>query len=390
MLRKLLQHNISRWQLVGYALAATIGLAIVMIAALFYRDLSAAWANEEGEIQLIPPRNIVISKQVSLSSTFAGSAPSFSVEEIDELTSQPWCDSVAAFRAADYSVWLQVSVAGRGMQTAMFFESVPDNMVDIDSDDWQFNPEQPRVPIVLSKEYLSLYNFGFASSGRMPVLSESTISKIPMTVILSGNGLRQMLPARIVGFSSWLNTIAVPESFMDWAHERFGSGEPVAPSRLIVAVSDPANPSIDSFLDSRDYQVAGRDDSGNEAARMLSVVSSVVAGVGLIITALALFILVLSLYLLVHKNRRIITGLIRLGYTPAQVARPYCVLVSIINFTATAVAAALAILTRSVWLEAVVGEGEAVSVVPSVLIGVGLMLVVTIYNICVIRRLTRE
>lgn len=389
MLRKLLRHNISVWQLVGYALAATIGLAIVMIAMLFYRDLSAAWANESGDIQLIPPRNMVITKPVSLTSTFTGT-PSFSSDEVAEIEAQPWCNGVAVFRAADFSVWLSVNIGGRGMQTALFFESVPDSLVDIDPQLWRFDPARAEVPIVLSKEYLTLYNFGFASSGRMPLLSESTITRLPLTVVLAGNGQQQVLPARIVGFSSWLNTIAVPETFMEWAHARFGSGAEVQPSRLIVAVSDPADANIDSFIDGHDYQVAGPDAAGGEAARMLSVVSSVVGVVGLIITALALFILVLSLYLLVHKNRRIINGLIRLGYTPAQVARPYSMLVAAINLTATAVGMVVAIVARAYWLEAVVGDRAAASPLPALLIGLVLMLAVTIYNICVIRRLTRE
>lgn len=389
MLRKLLRHNISVWQLVGYALAATIGLAIVMIAVLFYRDLSAAWANESGDIQLIPPRNMVITKPVSLTSTFTGT-PSFSSDEVAEIEAQSWCNGVAAFRAADFSVWLSVNIGGRGLQTALFFESVPDSLVDIDLQLWRFDPARAEVPIVLSKEYLTLYNFGFASSGRMPLLSESTITRLPLTVVLAGNGQQQVLPARIVGFSSWLNTIAVPEEFMDWAHARFGSGAEVQPSRLIVAVSDPADANIDSFIDGHDYQVTGPDSAGGEAARMLSVVSSVVGVVGLIITALALFILVLSLYLLVHKNRRIINGLIRLGYTPAQVARPYSMLVAAINLTATAVGMVVAIVARAYWLEAVVGDRAAASPLPALLIGLVLMLAVTIYNICVIRRLTRE
>lgn len=389
MVSKLLRHNISPWQLAGYVLSATIGIAILMIAVMFYRDLSSAWANDSGDIRLIPPRNMVITKPVSLSTTFTG-APTFSADELDDIAAQPWCNGVAAFRAADFGVWLSVNIGGRGMQTAMFFESVPDSLVDIDHQQWQFDPIQPLVPIVLSKEYLTLYNFGFASSGRMPLLSESTITRLPLTVILTGNGRQQVLPARIVGFSSWLNTIAVPGTFMDWAHAQFGSGVEVAPSRLIVAVDDPSDASIDEFLSARDYQVAGPDSAGGRAARMLGVVSSLVGGVGLIITLLSLFILVLSLYLLVHKNRRIILGLIRLGFTPAQVARPYCLLVATINLTATAVALIVALVSRSIWLEAVVGDRRAVSPVPALLVGIGLMAVVTIYNICVIRRLTRE
>lgn len=75
----------------------------------------------------------------------------------------------------------------------------------------------------MSKDYLTLYNFGFATTRNMPQLSEGLIGTVPMTMTLSGNGLHETLPARIVGFSSRLNTIAVPQSFLDWANERYAA-----------------------------------------------------------------------------------------------------------------------------------------------------------------------
>ena len=81
---------------------------------------------------------------------------------------------------------------------------------------------------------------------------------------------------------------------------------------------------------------------------------------------------------------------IRIGFTPAQVARPYCLLVGAVNLTATAIAMAAASFARALWLDAVVGDQAACSPVPALLIGLGLMLAVTIYNICVIHHLTRE
>ncbi len=390
MLWKLLSKNISGWQLSGYALAATVGLAILMIAVQFYSDLSASWSNDDGDIELVPPRNMVISKQVSMMSTLSGGAPSFSGDEIDEIARQPWCNGVSAFRAADFSVWLSVDMGGRGLQTAMFFESVPDSLVDISSRLWKFDEANPMVPIVLSKDYISLYNFGFASSGRMPVLSENTITQLPLQVMLAGNGNRRVLPARIVGFSSWLNTIAVPEAFMDWAHLRFGSGAEAQPSRLIVGVTDPGDPAIDRFITSNDYQVAGPDDNSGRAGFILRIVSTVVGIVGLLITVLALFILVLSLYLLVNKNRRTIVGLIRIGYSPRQVARPYQYLIVVINISATVLAVIATMIARNLWFESVVSDGISASVWPTIAIGGGIMLVVTIYNICVVRGLTHE
>ena len=44
---------------------------------------------------------------------------------------------------------------------------------------------------------------------------------VPLKLSLSGNGRQEWVDARIVGFSSRLNTIAVPEEFMQWANSEF-------------------------------------------------------------------------------------------------------------------------------------------------------------------------
>ena len=50
------------------------------------------------------------------------------------------------------------------MSTAMFFAIVPDAFVDVVSDKWTFIPGTATVPIILPRNYLNLYNYGFARS----------------------------------------------------------------------------------------------------------------------------------------------------------------------------------------------------------------------------------
>lgn len=62
-----------------------------------------------------------------------------------------------------------------------------------------------------------------------------------------GNGQVKQMKGNIVGFSNRLNTILVPESFMNWANEAYGAGEKAEPSRLIVEVNNPADERIAKF-----------------------------------------------------------------------------------------------------------------------------------------------
>ncbi len=392
MVWKLLRKNISVWQLCGYAAATLVGVAILMVALQFYRDVSAGAGSRGSDgIGLASSRNIVISKPVGLGDTFSGKAPVFSAGEIADLEAQPWCGGVSPFRAADFGVWAGIELGGRSMQTALFFESVPDSLIDIDSEAWHFDPSAPSVPIIIPKDYLALYNFGFAASGRMPPVSEAMLGSIPLTVTISGAGDRITLPGRIAGFSSWLNTVAVPEAFMDWAHSRFGSGRAAQPSRLIVELSDPADPSVERYLSRNGYERAGSPDDSGRATFLLRLITGVVAVIGLVITLLALGILMLSLYLLVQKNRRIIDGLLLLGYMPGAIAGCYRRLVLCINGAVLAGACIAMTAVRGLWtgrLEMI--DIHPASLWPTILFAIGLTAVITALNFLTIGRLVRK
>ena len=48
--------------------------------------------------------------------------------------------------------------AGIHLSTAMFFESVPDEFVDIKLDKWHFDEATHTIPIIIPRNYLNLYN----------------------------------------------------------------------------------------------------------------------------------------------------------------------------------------------------------------------------------------
>lgn len=386
MVWKLLRRNISVWQIAGYSLATLVGLTVVAAAVQLYRDLGPVFSPGA-----TPSQRMVLSKQVGVRDSFRGAAPSFTSAELDELRSMPWVSDMAPLRAADFNIHAGVELGGRSMGTALFFEALPDRFADVDSSLWTFSPARPVIPVVIPRDYLALYNFGFAASGGMPAMSESMLSAVPLTVTLAGPGGADRLQARIVGYSDWLNTIAVPESFMDWAHERYGRGAPTSPSRVVVVTPRPGLPEIDTFLESRGYVRAG---SGTDLARAsgtLAAATGAIAAIGGIITLLALGILVLSLYLLVQKNRRAISGLLMLGYTPRAVSSRYIALVGAVNGVVLVLTVCALLFLRPVW-ERPLGEFglAAASPLPAIAAAAGLIVAVTALNSFIITRLVRR
>lgn len=395
---RLLRRNISAGQIAGYAIANLVGLAIVLTAVQFYTDVSTAFLAEDSALNR---DYLVVSRKIN----GFGARSDFSARELQELKSQPWVQSVGEFTPSRFESTIKVDLTGatiptmgvripdRGLSTDAFFESLPDRYFDRLPEGWGWSPaasgNHQRVPIVISKDYLALFNFGFASSYGLPAVSEKNVSAVPLKIIIRNGYNREALDAYIAGFSSRINTIAVPQEFMDWANDHYGSPADVkGPSRLILEVNDPGNPAITDYMATHDLEVAGDKAGSSQVAFFLRLVTGIVIGVGVIISALAFFILMLSIFLLVQKSREKLRDLILLGYTPGSVSVYYYRLVAAVNGAVVALALGAVFIARPRWTGALEAIGvEPGSVAPMLLIAGGVLCVLTGVNVLVIRRL---
>lgn len=398
MVWNLLKKNISVGQIAGYAVANFVGLAIVLTAIRFYSDVSSTFSDEDS---FVKTDYLIISKPVPLLAALGGgssSSTTFSEADIEELRSQPWVKKVGVFRSADFDVSASLDIQGRHMSTALFFEAIPSEFYDskaIDGDQWHFDPASPnpQIPIIISKDYLTLYNFGFAAARGYPQLSEDLISKVPITISVVGNGHYDRFPARIVGFSSRLNTIAVPEDFLDWANERYREPDRPTenPSRLIVEVNSPGDPAIGEYFARNGIEIAGDKNNNSRAVYLMTVITTIVIIVGAIISLLSFFILMLSIYLLMQKSREKLRDLMLLGYSPQQICMYYYRLVGGVNAGILLLAVVVMLIGSCLWQPAL----ESLKIAPStpwltIAVGIAIMALITSLNFLTIRRLVRK
>lgn len=385
---RLLRRNLSKVQLAGFIISNFIGLAIVISAIQFYADIRPIWENDDS---FFNRDYIIVNHRVTSSHTLGSSTTGFSPAELSDVSSQPWLRRMGEFTSADYEVRAFMEQGGRGMSTSMFLESIPDDFIDVDSRDWHFTPGDGSVPVIISKDYLTLYNFGFASSSGMPQLTEGMLSSIPLTLRLSSrDGSRTMqLQARIVGFSGRLNTILVPEDFMQWSNTRLGSGAETAPQRLILDVSSPGDVAISEYLDTHGLERAGED--GARAAYFLRVMAGLVIAVGALITLLSFFILLLAVALLMQKNRPKLHTLIMLGYNLSDVGRPYRRVVLAASLLSYVLAITAMLIFRNIYIYGIESMGaDKVGVAVSLLCGAALVLITLAVNFLSIRRKVRS
>ena len=333
LLWKLLRRHLSPGQITGFFIANLLGMLIILLSLQFYEDLAPALQGEDG---VLPADYIMVSKRVG---AFSSTPMVFSQEEQEDLARQPFAKHVGAFTASRYRVKCQVGLNEIRFSSDMFFESVPDRFVDISRKHWQWS-EGEAVPIVLPKSYLAVYNFGFAQSHSLPKIGEGLAGMIDVDVELIGQGRRDVLPARLIGFSSRLNTILVPASFIEWSNSVYGTEGADLPSRLIMQVDNPADERIVTYAKQKGYEIDEDKLQAGKTMYFLKVIIVIVLAVGVLISALSFYVLILSIFLLVQKNQEKLQSLLLIGYSTARVALPYqclCIGVNLLVLTAALV-----------------------------------------------------
>ena len=382
---KLLRKHISTSQLIGFSIANLIGLTIVILAVQFYNDVLPIFNDEESFIR---KDYVIITRNITSAGAIMGTSAEFTDEDIADIEQQPWCRKVGRFTSSKFSVVASIGGGTSPMiRTMFFFESIPNSFLDVDSTSWHFNPQRPQVPVIMSREYLSLYNFGFAATQGMPKVSEGEVSSVPLNFNLSGNGHYDMMGGRIVGFSNRLNTIIVPDEFMRWANARYGTGEVQQPLRLIIEVNRPGDPKIQSYMDAHKYMIAGDKMASSKTYYLLTLVIIIVIVIGVLISLLSFFVLMLSIYLLLQKNTKKLQDLLLLGYSPAQVSKPYVKMVFFINVAVLVASIVLMLLARSCYMPMLREMGtKGGSIVPALIVAVVIMGAITAGNVWAIRR----
>lgn len=386
MVWKLLRQHISVSQLAGFFLANLCGMIIVLLGIQFYRDVLPVFTQGDS---FIKKDFVIVSKKVSTLGTLVGKSSTFSTGDVAEIEEQPFTKSVGRFLPSQFKVSAGMGMQGIRMSTDMFFESVPDEFVDVKLDKWTFDPSSDVVPIIIPRNYLNMYNFGFAQSRNLPQLSEGVMGMVNLDIRIMGNGQVKQLKGNIVGFSNRLNTILVPETFMNWANAAYGTGQKAEPSRLIVEVNNPTDERIAKFFQQKGYETEGNSLDAGKASWFLKVVIGIVLSVGLLISVLSFYILILSIYLLLQKNSTKLENLLLIGYSPTRVARPYQLLTIILNLVVLALGVVAVIAVRSLYLDTVMNlypDAGSGSVLPSVVTGIIIFIGVSALNIVIIRR----
>ena len=379
---KLLRQHVSIPQFMGFFFANLVGVVIILLGVQFYFD----YQQLDSEDSFMKADYLIINKKIGAMSSLAGVSNAFTESEMEELEDEDFVEKIGAFTSSAFSVRAKFDVDGfANFSTDMFFESVPDEFVDVKSDEWGYEEGSEDIPIILPKNYLDLYNFGYAQGKGLPKLSEGILGAMKLKIHIDGSGKSGDFDGRIVGFSSRLNTILVPEQFMNWANSQYASANaPKQYTRLIVEVKNPADEKITTYLQDRNYETDEDKLDASKTNYVLRIIVSIVMGIGLVISILSFYILMLSVFLLVQKNSTKLENLLLIGYSPVKVAAPYQLLTIGLNLCVLVIAFVVLVVVRgmySLMFEQMFPDYTPASLMPSAVVGLTLFVIVSMFNV---------
>lgn len=244
----------------------------------------------------------------------------FQEEEISEVKAQSFIDGVGPLIANRFRTQLSIDRI-IPFSTDFFVEALDASFIDTVPPTFQWQPGQDLVPVILSSDFMEIYNV-FAPGYGLPQVSEATASQLIVNINCFGeNGRTQTFRATIVAYSDRINSVLVPAEFLNWANKEFGNVSDVKATRLFLRTKDANDPALLNFLDSKNYKV---NKDKTKFGRVKQVLQGIFTGLGFfgfLVVMLALMLFSFYLQLMIARSKENLQLLLTLGYSPGWLSK---------------------------------------------------------------------
>jgi len=306
------RNKFSKW--VGY-IGLGIGVLLLLCSVQMYININL----------LIKEKNIkktgfdFISVSKTITNENMGQDNRFTQADINELQSQPFINDVAPLKSNAFKI-----SAGAGQlipfSTDIFVESLNTDFIDTVPASFTWTNVKDYVPIILSTDFLEMYNV-FAPSWGLPQVSEKSAESINLFLQCRGLLGDAAFKARIVAFSDRVNSILVPESFLDAQNKNLEGIDELNSSRVFIKTKDVNNPQLLNFLQQKNYNI---NKDKTRIGRTKQVLQSIMGGLtafGILIVLLAMVLFSFYLQLMIARSKENLQLLLTLGYSPKWLSK---------------------------------------------------------------------
>ena len=309
-LKKIFDHKIGFVKLIVAIVGLVFGLSTVLISSELYFKVNHV-LNKTADSNYL-----ILNKKVSLiSNTIFNSSLDFSENEVDEIKEKAFTKKIAPITSSNYRIKARSS--SLNFRTDLFFESVPNEFLDVRPSNFKWKEGDELVPVIIPRDFVHLYNFGFApSQGSRPISSNLLKTLTVDLELVNQQGEKRFKKGKIVALSDRIPTILVPQSFNEYMNKNFSEAtEKKGVSRLLISVTNPSDPIFTNYLAKNKIETNNDKLQSGKVALIVNTLVSVLLFFGAFFIILSIIILLLVLELIITKSKENVQLLFQLGFT---------------------------------------------------------------------------
>jgi hypothetical protein len=245
---------------------------------------------------------------------------SFSPAEVADLKAQKFIEDATPMVSNKF-VASASGGAALPFTSDIFLEAIDNEFIDTVPPSFTWKEGQPVVPIIISSDYVELYNTVFAPSRDLPQLSEGTISALLLQLECTGVYGTKIYKGNIVALSDRINSVLVPKNFLEWANKNIANISSSSPNRLYIKTRDANNADFLDYLQQKNYQVNKDKTNFGRVKQVLQALVSGLGGFAILVILLAMMLFSFYLQLMIARSKDNLQLLLTLGYSPGWLSK---------------------------------------------------------------------
>lgn len=321
MLRKLLFRHQDKTQLVIAIIGAFLGMTFLLTSIHYLIKV-----NEFGEgADILGPNTIIVQKKVSSSNTLNIAKTDFTERELELLRQEPYILEVQPVVTNNFDVSFETADPHvPRFRSDVFIQTVDPDFLDVKSAKWKWEEGDTIVPIIMPRDFLVMLNTFMSASG-IPQVSDELAMDIKFKFTLSNADSKEWINARIIGFTNEVSSILVPESFMNWANDKYGIDDNQRITQIMISGKESEFGLVEDMLKRKHLESKNAQMVVGRLKSMVGTLILVVLGISVIAVFVSGLVLIQYLQLLLSKNTYEVRTLLRLGYAPSLLTRHFFV-----------------------------------------------------------------
>lgn len=319
LLRKLLLQSGGKLRLTIAIATLVAGTTLLLLSVLVWWNFGMLLSGDAQKGNTTK-NYVVIGKQVTDYNMANTAGNTFTPQEVQDLLHAPQVQDVGEVIPARFAVY--AVIGGRlAMATDLPLESVPDRFLDEVPEDWTWEPSKRQLPVILSSQFLDVYNYVFAPSQGLPQLSRTSVKAVGLKLQVGGEQ-GTTLSAHVAGFSEYLGSVLAPPAFIAYGNKTYGQGTTSEqPSRLVLKVADPSDTRFAAYLEQHGYTANPQNLRWSKMRAIVEVVTTATGVLALLLMGMSTLVFVLFIQLSITRAQQSLVLLGQLGYSPRHIYR---------------------------------------------------------------------